>query len=113
MIYDADTAYAISRAIGENAEAVNGRNLGIMLGYVQNVLAAHLCLSLTKIFERQKHNAIRSIWTTLNFLERRCPWRVKRCVASRRSYETCWVRKGFSTWRSAMTRGRPTVIGGT
>ena len=69
-IHDGDRAYELLRAIGENADAINAKNLGKMFGHVQDVLTDHFCLAITKLFERPSDQySIRSVSTTLNLLE--------------------------------------------
>jgi AbiU2 len=70
QVLSADRAHAILRAIGENAQALNAQNFGNLFGYLQGVLADHLGLAITKIFERASTQyEVRSIASTLAVLE--------------------------------------------
>jgi hypothetical protein len=45
--------------VGENADAINGANMGDLFGSIQHVLSDHVVLAVTKLFERPR----RKIWS--------------------------------------------------
>ena len=69
-IFWAEESYALAKKIGDYATQINAAGFGLLFGSLQAILSDRHTLSITKIFEeRRRKYPIRSIPTTLDFLE--------------------------------------------